>query len=327
MKISIVLPVFNEASNIAPLHAALVPHLESVSMDYEILFVDDGSTDGSVEEIRKLRAANDRVRLLSLSRNFGHQIALTAGIDHASGDAIILMDSDLQHPPALIPQLIARWLDGFEVVHTVRRTTADAGWPKRATAAAFYRVFRLLSRVDLPSNAADFRLIDRKVADALRGIRERTRFLRGLTVWTGYRSATIPFDAPTRQAGETKYSPARMLKLAVDALVSFSAAPLHLAVYAGIVLALLGFVYAGYALYARFVTGHVLPGWTSLAILVSIVGGIQLILMGVIGVYLGKIFEEVKRRPLYLVRSRLGIETPQTRADRQEPAPVADDGV
>jgi len=325
MKISVVIPVFNEASNIAPLYAALVPQLESVSMDYEILFVDDGSTDASVEQIRKLRGANDRVRLLSLSRNFGHQIALTAGIDHASGDAIVLMDADLQHPPALIPQLMARWLDGYEVVHTVRRSTADSSWPKRATAAAFYRVFRFLSRVDLPSNAADFRLIDRKVADALRGIRERARFLRGLTVWTGYRSATIPFDAPTRQAGETKYSPARMLKLAVDALVSFSAAPLHLAVYAGIVLALLGFLYAGYALYARFVTGHVLPGWTSLAILVSIVGGIQLVLMGVIGVYLGKIFEEVKRRPLYLVRSRLGIDAP--RFESQEPAPVADDGV
>jgi polyisoprenyl-phosphate glycosyltransferase len=278
-----------------------------------------------VEEIRKLRARTDRVRLLSLSRNFGHQIALTAGIDHASGDAIVLMDADLQHPPALIPQLISRWLDGFEVVHTIRKTTAESSWPKRATAAAFYRVFRLLSRVDLPSNAADFRLIDRKVADALRGIRERTRFLRGLTVWAGYRSTSISYDAPTRQAGETKYSPARMLKLAIDALVSFSAAPLHLAVYAGIVLALLGFLYAGYALYARFVTGHVLPGWTSLAILVSIVGGIQLVLMGVIGVYLGKIFEEVKRRPLYLVRSRLGIDVP--RFESQEPAPVADDGV
>lgn len=325
MKISIVIPVFNEASNIPPLYAALVPQLESVSMNYEILFVDDGSTDGSVEEIRKLRARTDRVRLLSLSRNFGHQIALTAGIDHASGDAIVLMDADLQHPPALIPQLISRWLDGFEVVHTIRKTTAESSWPKRATAAAFYRVFRLLSRVDLPSNAADFRLIDRKVADALRGIRERTRFLRGLTVWAGYRSTSISYDAPTRQAGETKYSPARMLKLAIDALVSFSAAPLHLAVYAGIVLALLGFLYAGYALYARFVTGHVLPGWTSLAILVSIVGGIQLVLMGVIGVYLGKIFEEVKRRPLYLVRSRLGIDVP--RFESQEPAPVADDGV
>jgi polyisoprenyl-phosphate glycosyltransferase len=325
MKISIVIPVFNEASNIPPLYAALVPQLESVSMDYEILFVDDGSTDGSVEEIRKLRARTDRVRLLSLSRNFGHQIALTAGIDHASGDAIVLMDADLQHPPALIPQLISRWLDGFEVVHTIRKTTAESSWPKRATAAAFYRVFRLLSRVDLPSNAADFRLIDRKVADALRGIRERTRFLRGLTVWAGYRSTSISYDAPTRQAGETKYSPARMLKLAIDALVSFSAAPLHLAVYAGIVLALLGFLYAGYALDARVVTGHVLPGWTSLAILVSIVGGIQLVLMGVIGVYLGKIFEEVKRRPLYLVRSRLGIDVP--RFESQEPAPVADDGV
>ena len=325
MKISVVIPVFNEASNIAPLHAALVPQVESVSLDYEILFVDDGSTDASAEEIRRLRSGNDRVRLLCLSRNFGHQIALTAGIDHASGDAIVLMDGDLQHPPALIPQLISRWLDGFEVVHTVRRTTADSSWPKRATAAAFYKVFRHLSRVDLPSNAADFRLIDRKVADALRGIRERTRFLRGLTVWTGYRSTTIPYDAAPRQAGETKYSTARMLKLAIDGLVSFSAAPLHLAVYAGIALALLGFVYAGYALYARFVTGHVLPGWTSLAILISIVGGIQLVLMGVIGVYLGKIFEEVKRRPLYLVRSRLGIDAPRT--ESEEPAPVADDGV
>ncbi len=270
--------------------------------------MDDGSTDGSADIVRELHEADPRVKLLSFSRNFGHQVALTAGMDHASGDATIVMDADLQHPPAVIPELVARWKEGYEVVYTVRRSTLDAGLIKRATAAAFYRIFRGLSGLDLPSNAADFRLLDRKVVEAFGGIRERTRFLRGLTAWAGYRTIAVPYDAPPRQAGESKYSAGRMARLATDALVSFSTIPLHVAVYLGFALAALGFLYALYALYQRLVTGDVLPGWASLAVLVSVVGGIQLMLMGVIGIYLGKIYEEVKRRPLYLVRSALGLD-------------------
>lgn len=308
MKLSVVIPLLDEASNIRRLHDELRNQLEALSVDFELIFVDDGSTDGSADRVRELHEADHRVKLLSFSRNFGHQIALTAGMDHASGDATIVMDADLQHPPAVIPELVARWREGYEIVYTVRRSTREAGFFKRTTAAVFYRLFRGLSGLDLPSNAADFRLLDRKVVEAFRGIRERTRFLRGLTAWAGYRTIAVPYDAPPRRAGESKYSAGRMARLATDALVSFSTIPLHVAVYLGFSLAALGFLYALYALYQRLVTGDVLPGWASLAVLLSVVGGIQLMLMGVIGIYLGKIYEEVKGRPLYLVRSALGLD-------------------
>jgi dolichol-phosphate mannosyltransferase len=217
------------------------------------------------------------------------------------------MDADLQHPPALIGDLVARWKAGFETVYTIRGSAADAGFLKRLTARVFYRLFRSMSGMDLPANVADFRLLDRRVIEALRGIRERTRFLRGLTTWAGYRSTSVTYDAPARDRGETKYTARRMIRLAIDALVSFSTIPLHIAIYFGFVLAALGFAYAVYALYSRLVTGNVLPGWTSLIIVFSVVGGIQLILMGILGIYLGKIYEEVKQRPLYLVRSRVGL--------------------
>jgi polyisoprenyl-phosphate glycosyltransferase len=307
MKLSVVLPVLNEETNIRPLYERLLAELERITIDFELLFIDDGSTDASAMRIEALHRTDPRVKLISLSRNFGHQVALTAGIDQATGDAVILMDADLQHPPALIRDLVARWQAGFEVVHTIRRGTADAGLLKRATARGFYRLFRSMSGMDMPANAADFRLLDRRVIEALRGIRERTRFLRGLTGWVGYRATSVTYDAPARGEGETKYTASRMIRLAIDALVSFSAIPLHIAIYLGFVLAGLGFFYAVYALYSRLVTGSVWPGWTSLVILVSVVGGIQLILMGILGIYLGKIYEEVKQRPLYLVRNRVGF--------------------
>lgn len=323
MKLSVVIPVLDEASNLHRLHDELEKQLGPICRDYELIFVDDGSTDGSDERIRELHEADPRVKLLSFSRNFGHQIALTAGMDHASGDATILMDADLQHPPAMIPELVARWREGYEVVYTVRRSMGGAGPVKRLTAALFYGLFRRMSGLDLPSNAADFRLLDRKVVEAFRGIRERARFLRGLTAWAGYRSIAVPYEAPPRDAGESKYSAGRMARLATDALVSFSTIPLHAAIYVGFALAILGLLYAVYALYQRLVTGDVLPGWASLAVLVSVVGGIQLILMGVIGTYLGKIYEEVKRRPLYLVRNALGLDTlgPETASGPPTPRP------
>lgn len=308
MKLSVVIPVLNEETNLPVLYERVVGELQSLACDFEILFVDDGSTDSSAERIAALHRADARVKMLSMSRNFGHQAALTAGMDHATGDAVIAMDADLQHPPDLIRELVLRWKEGYEVVYTVRQTTEAAGPLKRASAKLFYRVFRALSDIDLPANSADFRLLDRRVVEAFRQIRERTRFLRGLVGWAGFRSVPVPYQANARLSGQTKYSPARMIRLAIDGLVSFSTTPLYVAIYVGGLLSLLGVAYLLYALYARFVTGNVVPGWTSLIILVTFVGGIQLVLMGIIGIYIGKIYEEAKQRPLYLIRETLGFE-------------------
>jgi dolichol-phosphate mannosyltransferase len=312
MKLSVVIPVFNEETNIRVLYERVAVELQSLACDFEILFVDDGSTDSSAERIAALHRADARVKMLAMSRNFGHQAALTAGMDHATGDAVIAMDADLQHPPDLIRELVVRWKEGYEVVYTVRRATQAAGPLKRVSAKLFYRVFRALSGIDLPANSADFRLLDRRVVEAFRQIRERTRFLRGLVGWAGFRSIPVPYEAHARHSGHTKYNLTRMIRLAIDGLVSFSTTPLYVAIYAGGLLALLGLAYLIYVLYARFVTGNVVPGWTSLIILVAFVGGIQLVLMGIIGIYVGKIYEEAKQRPLYLIRETLGFEEPPT---------------
>lgn len=308
MKLSIVVPVLNEERNIPLLYEQVRAALAAVTPDFELIYVDDGSSDGSTGAVEALHRSDPRVKLVSFSRNFGHQIALTAGMDHATGDAVIVMDADLQHPPALLRTLIDRWKEGYEVVHTVRGTTADAGLLKKATGGIFYRLFRRLSGIDLPQGAADFRLLDKSVVQAFNHIRERTRFLRGLTAWAGFRSTSVAYEAPARREGESKFTVRRMTGLAVDGLVSFSAIPLHAAIYAGIALAALGFLYSLYALFVHFFTGTTLPGWTSIIMLVAMVGGIQLVLMGVIGVYLGKIYEEVKQRPLYLVRRTIGLD-------------------
>jgi polyisoprenyl-phosphate glycosyltransferase len=275
MELSVVIPVFNEETNIREVYQRVAAELESVACGFEIIFIDDGSTDSSVDQIASLHRLDPRVKLLSLSRNFGHQTAITAGMDHALGDAVIAMDADLQHPPALIGELLAHWKDGYEVVYTVRKDTQDATTLKRLSAKFFYRVFSALSGIDIPANSADFRLLDRRVVEAFRQIRERTRFLRGLVSWAGFRSIAVPYDAPARHSGTSKY-----------------------------------------VLYARLVTGNVVPGWTSLIILVSFVGGIQLIIMGIIGVYIGKIYEETKQRPLYLIRDTLGLENTDVRPAR-----------
>jgi polyisoprenyl-phosphate glycosyltransferase len=308
LNLSVVIPVLNEEQNLAVLCGDLVPVLEATGSEFEVIFVDDGSTDQSAARISALHARDPRVKLVSLSRNFGHQHALTAGMDYARGDAVIMMDADMQHPPSLVPELLRRWKEGYEIVYTVRRNTRDAGPFKRATAALFYRLFRSLTGLNVPANTADFRLLDRKVVEAFRHIRERTRFLRGLTGWAGYRCFAVAYEAPARHRGKTKYNASRMAQFAINGLVSFSAAPLYAAIYVGLLLALVGFFYLLYVFYARFVSGNVVPGWTSVIVLVSFIGGIQLILMGFIGVYVGKIYEESKQRPLYLVREALGFE-------------------
>src|SRR5262249_55101649 len=243
LKLSVVIPVLNEEENVAPLYQQLLPLLEGISPEFELLFVDDGSTDRSAARISELHRADLRVKLISLSRNFGHQQALTAGMDHARGDAGIMMDADLKHPPSVFAELIRRWTEGFDVVYTVRDLTKEAGPLKRVSASLFYRLFRAVSSVDLPANAADFRLLDRKVIDAFSQIRERSRFLRGLTSWVGSRSIAVPYRAPARRSGRSKYGFKRMLRFAVDGLISFSATPLYVAIFVGLLLAIAGLGY------------------------------------------------------------------------------------
>lgn len=306
---SIVIPVYNEEATLPLLYRELKKVLLQLGVPYEVIFVDDGSDDKSVDVLQSLRAQDSRVKFLSFSRNFGHQVALTAGMDHAKGDFVAFMDADLQHPPALLLEMVRRWQEGYEVVYTLRETTEDAGLGKLMSASVFYKLFRRLTGINLESNAADFRLLDRKVVDVFKnGLRERTRFLRGLTAWVGFKSIGIPYTAAARAGGISKYSFRRMLILAVDGISSFSVVPLHLGIFVGGVVSLLGFLYGLFALAARFVQGATIPGWTSLSVLVAMLGGIQLMLIGIVGIYVGKIYDEVKQRPLYLIRHSQGID-------------------
>uniref|UniRef100_A0A7C4QTP6 Glycosyltransferase n=1 Tax=Schlesneria paludicola TaxID=360056 RepID=A0A7C4QTP6_9PLAN len=306
--LSIVVPFYNEQDNLRPLYEQIRDVLEELPYDFELILVDDGSTDGGSEVARRLHAEDLRVKLISLSRNFGHQMALTAGIEHASGAAVISMDADLQHPPQVIPELIRKWEAGFEVVYTIREATEDAGLCKRWTSAIFYWFINCCVEMHIVPNAADFRLMDRKVVDCFKGMRERNRFVRGMTSWVGFKQTTVPFLAARRHAGHSKYTLRNMLRFALDGITSFSTVPLRFATYLGFGSAFLGVPYAVWALYARIVLGDTVPGWSSLIVAVLFLGGVQLICLGILGEYIGRIYEEVKGRPLYIARERLGFE-------------------
>ena len=308
--VSVVVPALDEAQSLPELARRVAQALAGEDATLELIVVDDGSTDRTAAVVRELHAADPRVKLVSLSRNFGHQAALTAGLDASRGDVVVTMDGDLQHPPELLPEMLTAWRRGYDVVHTVRRDTRDAGPLKRVTSAAFYWVFRRLSGVDLPAGAADFRLLDRRIVAALGRMRERSRFLRGLSTWVGYASTCVPFSAGARSAGHTKYGPLRMLRLALDAVASFSALPLYLAVWVGAALSALTFLYGLYALYVKLVSHTALPGWSSAILLTAGIGGIQLLVLGVLGFYIAKLYEEIKDRPIYLVRETVGLESP-----------------
>lgn len=305
MRLSIVIPVLDEEPVIAPLCRRLIDVLSPLTSDFEILFVDDGSADGTLAVLMEERRKDQRVKILSLSRCFGHQAALTAGLDYADGDAVITMDGDLQHPPEVIPELVQRWKEGYQVVHTLRNPEGGTFW-KSFFSTFFYRVFQALSGVPLPSHAADFRLMDRRVVDALRRFPERTRFLRGLVSWAGYRSTGVTYTAAPRFAGESRYRPTRMLTLGIDALLSFSTVPLKAVVGLGFFLGLMTTVYSVYILDA-FLRDRALPGWTSVTLLISWIGTCQLLVTGIVGLYLGKVYEEIKRRPSYLAREAHGL--------------------
>jgi glycosyltransferase involved in cell wall biosynthesis len=306
---SVIIPVYNEAEVVPALYWRLTRVMEGLGELYEIIFVDDGSRDDSPALLRDLWEKDPRVRFLSLSRNFGHQIAITAGLDHSSGQAVIVMDADLQDPPEVIPQLIEQWRKGFDLVFAVRQQRRGDGLFKRATAALFYRIFRRLSATDIPMDAGDFRLMSRRAVEALKVIRERNRFIRGLAGWIGFPQISVPFVRDVRQAGKTKYSLKTMVRFAFNGIISFSLVPLQLAGYFGFVVSATSFVYLAYAVWLKLFTDRVVLGWTSVMVAMLFLGGVQLISLGIIGEYLGRIYEEVKQRPLYIIGEAKGFES------------------
>jgi dolichol-phosphate mannosyltransferase len=309
IQLSIVSPVFNEAANVALLVDRILHVVRETGMPFEIVLVDDGSKDGTFQAIKEISAKVPELRALSLSRNFGHQVALTAGLEHAKGEIVITLDGDLQHPPELIPALIAEHQKGFDIVNTIRRETADASMTKNVTAGGFYKLINLVSDVKIVPGAADFRLMSRRAVDAFLQLPERDRFTRGLISWMGFEQSFIPYVAAKRNAGASKYTFRKMLRFAWDGITSFSSRPLRISFYFGLTAALLGVVYAIYAIVNRFI-GYAVDGWTSLLIVVLIMGGIQLISLGIIGEYLARVFNESKRRPLYFIKDEIKGKTP-----------------
>ena len=304
---SIVVPIHDEEGSLRELHRRLGAVMDGLG-EWELILVDDGSRDSSFETMLELRRSDPRVKVVRLSRNFGHQVAITAGIDKATGDAVVVMDGDLQHPPEVIPELVQRWRDGFEVVYGVMTERAGETWFKDWTARTFYRLLRRLSRIDVPPAAGDFRLVDRRAVDAFISLRERNRYLRGMFSWIGFSQTGVPYSSPPRTTGETKYTLPRMTKLAVHGLFSFSNAPLRLVLGLGFLVSLFAVGEAIYALIGKFGGFYTVPGWSSIVFVVSFLGGIQLIVLGVIGEYVSLIYDEAKRRPIYLVRELHGFE-------------------
>ncbi|HEY4828216.1 MAG TPA: glycosyltransferase family 2 protein, partial [Solirubrobacteraceae bacterium] len=296
--LSVVAPVYNEEATIEQFYARVCTALQGIR--FELVLVDDGSTDGSEMEMRKLASNDPRVRVVQLSRNFGHQTALTAGLDHARGDAVVMLDADLQDPPEVIPLMLDHWRGGCDVIYAVREQRDGESRFKLATARWFYALFDRLAQVELEHNSGDFRMLDRRALDALLSMRERNRFLRGMTVWVGYRQAAVPYNRDPRFAGKTKYTIPKMLRFSFDAISSFSHRPLQLATLFGFLISTLAFVAIPVVIVLR-ILGSYLPGFSSLTIAVLLLGGIQLIAIGLIGEYVGRIYDEVKGRPLYLV--------------------------
>jgi polyisoprenyl-phosphate glycosyltransferase len=308
--LSVVAPMYEEEDTVDPFTERVAAALEGV--DYELILVDDGSKDRTAEAMARAAAADPRVKVVALSRNFGHQPALTAGLEHARGDVIVMLDGDLQDPPELIPDMLNRWREGVDVVYAVRQERLGETVFKRVTARGFYRTFRSLTGLDLAVESGDFRLMDRRALDALLAMPERNRFLRGMTVWIGFSQTAVPFVRQERHAGVTKYPLRKMLRFSFDAITSFSSAPLQWATLLGFVFSFLAFLGIPLTVVARY-TNIYEPGIPSTILLILLLGGIQLITVGIIGEYVGRIYDEVKHRPLYVVRERINMEEPAER--------------
>ncbi len=307
--LDIVVPCFNEEAVIEQTHQRLAQVARSIAtVRATVIYVDDGSRDGTLAKLRAIAAADPDVRIVALSRNFGHQYALTAGLDASTGDAVAVIDADLQDPPEVIAEMVARWRDGADVVYGVRATRQGETAFKRGTAHVFYRLLQTLGNADIPADVGDFRLLDRRVVNTLRDMPERDRFLRGLVVWAGFRHEGVSYERLPRAAGQTKFPFSRMFSFALDGIFSFSTVPLRLASYLGLFVSILSMIGVIYAFYIKLFTVGVIPGWAAQWIGTLFLGGVQLLSLGVIGEYVGRIYGEVKRRPLYVVKERIGFD-------------------
>jgi len=324
--LSLVVPILNESETVGPFLDRVVPIVAEImdrqggNLGYEIIFVDDGSTDDSVQQLIRRRDDNDAIKIVSLSRNFGKDVALTAGLEHARGAAVVPLDVDLQDPPEAIPTLYAKWLEGFDVVYGTRVDRNSDSAAKRTTAGLFYRVFNRIADTKIPSNAGDFRLLDRRVVEALNQLSERNRFMKGLYAWVGFRQTSVDIVRNARVAGSSKWRYWRLWNFALDGITAFSTMPLRVWSYVGGVIAALSFAYALFLILRTLVFGADVPGYASIMVAVLFMGGINLTTLGIIGEYLGRTYTEVKRRPLYIVRDAIGFADPEADAltDRQE---------
>lgn len=309
IRYSIVIPVYNEEAVIHETYRRLQNVMDTTGEAYELIFVNDGSRDRTAGILEDFCTRDESVKLIDFARNFGHQVAITAGMDYAAGDAVVVIDADLQDPPELILDMIAKWKEGYEVVYAKRIARKGETWFKKATARAFYRLLRASTEIDIPVDTGDFRLIDRRVCDEMKKLPEKNRFVRGLVSWVGFRQTAIEYVREERFAGETKYPFGKMLKLCLDGITSFSHKPLKLAGYAGILSSAAGFLYMLAIFYLKLFTDKVVPGWSSLMIVQLFFSGFILIMLGAVGEYIGRIYEESKARPLYIVRDVIAKRT------------------
>jgi glycosyltransferase involved in cell wall biosynthesis len=311
--LSLVIPIFNEEAVIPELDRRLREVLATwadLVDSWEVVFINDGSRDDSLAQLRKMAAAEPRYKVISFARNFGHQMAITAGIDRADGEAVVVMDADLQDPPEVVREMITLWRQGFDVVYGVRRKRAGETMFKKATAAAFYRLLRaMLGGISIPADAGDFRLMSRPVVLVMRALRERHRFVRGMVAWVGFRQTAAYYDREARFAGETKYPLRKMIRFAVDGITSFSTVPLRFATWLGVFAGLVAVVIALWAVYIKLFVSGAVQGWTTIMIVVALGTSAQLLMIGILGEYIGRIYEEVKRRPLYLVAEEVNLNT------------------